>query len=1450
MQKYSTLKAKLIYIFTIPDAAHQGCVKIGEATLEDGFNLGLQANSKELNAAARKRIDQYTKTAGIQYQLRHTELAFSVHEGYFGSFNDKDVHNVLLRSGIQKHDFSNKSQGTEWFDCSVETAIAAIQKVKEGKFSLNQNEMVPIDESIELRPEQQDAIDKTLAKFRSGGKIMLWNAKMRFGKTLTALQVVKELRCHRTIIITHRPVVDKGWFDDFHKIFSMLDPYTYGSREKGEPFNILETFAKKNPEQHYIYFASMQDLRGAQLAGGKFDKNAAIFKANYDMLIIDEAHEGTKTELGQNVINLLTKEDTKVLKLSGTPFNLMGEFQEDEIFTWDYVMEQKAKADWDKYHFGDPNPYGGLPKLNIFTFDIGKTLFGFEDIEDSAFNFKEFFRTWTGDPERDHRPMPEGAEGKFIHEEHVKSFLDLIVKYDPESNYPFSIEEFRINFRHTLWMVPGVKEARALSTMLKNHPIFGNFDIVNVAGDGDEEVENDNALKLVENAMGANPEDTRTITLSCGKLTTGVTVKPWTAVMMLAGSHNTDAKAYMQTIFRVQSPYTTLDGRRKENCYVFDFAPDRTLKVLADTAKVQTKKTTNESDRVKLGEFLNFCPVIGYNGTKMAAFNVESMLEQLKRAYISRVTRNGCDDPRLYNQEMLRKLDAEALAKFKNLHAIIGATKANHTSSDVDMAKSGLTNEQYEELERIQKKPKKERTPEELAALEEAKEKKKNADSAISILRGISIRLPLLMYGAELHNEGEDITLENFAALIDDQSWEEFMPRGVTKELFAEFIPYYDPDMFRAVGRNYRDLVREADKYAPMERTREIARIFSYFRNPDKETVLTPWRVVNMHIGDCIGGQVFYEDDMQTEGVKPRFVDHGEVTEKVFKDPNTRILEINSKTGLYPLFMAYSVFAEKLKAYRESHWSATEVPVETQNQIWDDVLRNHIFVICKTEMAKSITRRTLAGFRGAKVNARYFEDLINKITNQPTLFTSKVVRGKNYWNNNALEENMKFNAIVGNPPYQVSFSNTSAYAGSIYQMFIEIARKLRPDYISMITPSRWLTKDGQGIKDDWVDGMLKSNHFIQLIDYPDASECFPGVEIKGGVNYFLYSNDYSGPCKHIIHQRGGIVSKTDSLDSLGAGIVIRDVNAGDILEKIFKVEGKDYINSNTFASLVGPRDFFTTKVDGESILGTNWRGYVSEKDSTHPVKFYLNRQMDSKGYGWVSESDILKNKQVLHMHKIYIPKAGGSGNDAIVLGKPIYGEPGSVCSVTYLVIGYTGYFKSQVEAENAITYLKTRFFRYLVSIKKRTQDNPRDVFQFVPLQDFSKMWTDTELYIKYSLSRADIDYIESMIKPMDGEALFESDELLNPEFGNFILADYGVKVGEKIIYTPANLEVVVSENNMVECGGEKYTLAQFTAKYMPRNKRSVSGVCQGPRYFSYKGVSLYKMKESFLGGQK
>lgn len=1349
-QKSSSLL--LIYIITVNDEAHKGIVKVGMTDYDGDTDITeLKPNCKELNQAAKNRVRQYTQTAGIDFTLHHTELAISTRNGVT-VFDDYTVRDVLLRSGIKIHDFKIEKQGNEWYECSVETAKNAIIAVKEGRDSLYSEEICAIQPTIDFRPEQKDAIKQTVKKFRTG-KSMLWNAKMRFGKTLCALQVVKECQYKRTIILTHRPVVDAGWFDDFNKIFHKGEHYSYGSRNKGEHFETLERNATKLKDYNYIYFASLQDLRGSEKAGGKFDKNDAIFAAQWDMLIVDEAHEGTQTQLGQNVIELITKDTTHVLSLSGTPFNLFDGYNQDEIYTWDYVMEQKAKHEWDINHFGDHNPYAELPRMNIYTFDLGKLVADYQDVEDSAFNFKEFFRTWTGEPKRDHRPMPSTAAiGDFIHKEDVRRFLDLIVKYDPQSNYPFSTAEYRNNFRHSLWMVPGVKEARALSSMLQQHPIFSNFNIVNVAGEGDEDVENEEALTMVMNAMGDDPEQTYSITLSCGRLTTGVTVKPWTAVMMLAGSFQTDAKAYMQTIFRVQSPYRSKSGRQKQECFVFDFAPDRTLKVIAETAKISAKagKSTSDDDRATMGEFLNFCPIIGYNGTMMKPYNVDGMLEQLKKVYVDRVVRHGFEDAYLYNNDLLLQLTDGDLAKFSELHKIIGSTKANHTSNEVDINNQGLTNEQYEEAEQLKKKKKKELTEEEKQKLEAYKEKKKNRDNAVSILRGISIRFPLLIYGAELPDETQDIAIENFAELIDDSSWAEFMPRGVTKEKFAEFVKFYDPDVFRAAGRQIRSMAKAADSLDPTERTKQIARIFTFFRNPDKETVLTPWRVVNMHLSDCLGGYDFYNETHEETLAEPRFVDRGDVTAAVFADPCTHILEINSKTGLYPLYVTYSVFEEACRRYRNEHSLSTDIPDEEQRRIWDGVVANNIFVVCKTPMAKSITKRTLMGFRKGKVNAHYFEDLINKIQNQPKLFIDKMRQGAGYWKANN-DNNMKFNAIVGNPPYQLNKATensktNAAYSVSIYNLFIEIARNLMPQYISMITPSRWMTKAGQSIPDEWVDDMINSNSFRLIHDFPNATDCFPTVEIKGGVNYFLYETTYRGKCTFIQHNNGISTENIDFLNSQGLGVIIRDANAQDILQHIISIEG-DYHISNSFANLVGVRDFFTTPKH----LTSNWNGYQHNKDTKHNIKYYLNKKLEPCGYGWITYDDIPKGHSALPLHKVYIPKAGGSGNDPIVLGHPFYGEPNSVCSLTYLVIGYdpNNHNFTKEQCLNIISYIKTRFFRYLVSIKKKTQDNPRDVFQFVPMQDFSKPWTDAELYKKYNLTDDEIAYIESMIKPME-----------------------------------------------------------------------------------------------------
>ena len=544
--------------------------------------------------------------------------------------------------------------------------------------------------------------------------------------------------------------------------------------------------------------------------------------------------------------------------------------------------------------------------------------------EDIAFNFREFFRT--------------NNAGEFIHKAHVENFLNLLTKTDEGSMYPFANKRYRDIFRHTLWMVPGVRSAKALSTMLRNHPVFGLFEIVNVAGDGDEEEANEEALKKVNKAIGPDPDKTRTITLSCGRLTTGVSVKPWTGVLMLSGSFNTAASAYMQTIFRVQTP-ATINGRVKEDCYVFDFAPDRTLKVLAETAKISRKAgKQSTSDRQQLGDFLNFCPIISIEGSQMTKLDENHMLQQLKRVYVERVVQHGFEDGYLYNDELMRLSDVD-IKEFDELKGIIGQTKAMGKTNDITINDQGLTNEEYAEKEKLEKKKKRELTEEEKARLEELKKKKKVKEDAISILRGISIRMPLLIYGANITDEDKELTIDNFTQLVDPQSWEEFMPRGVTKQRFNAFKRYYDPDIFTAAAKRIRQMARAADRLSIEERIERIAAIFATFRNPDKETVLTPWRVVNMHLSDCLGGYTFYNEDFSETIEEPRFVDRSDVTADVFA-PDSHLLEINSKSGLYPLYLAYNIYRSRL---RNEMFSPETL--EGHQAIWDAAVAENIFVI-------------------------------------------------------------------------------------------------------------------------------------------------------------------------------------------------------------------------------------------------------------------------------------------------------------------------------------------------------------------------------------------------------------------------------------------------------------------------------------------------------------------------
>ena len=1306
MKFTSSLKPKLIYVFRINDTAHLGCLKVGEATVDTDDLFGLQPNSKILNQAAKARIKQYTQTAGISYDLLYTESTIYIDNKTIKSFNDSEVHSALTRSGIERKVFDTQNKANEWFITDLETVKKAITAVKQGKSSLNPSEISTNQSPIIFRPEQQDAIAKTKKQFKNSYE-MLWFAKMRFGKTLSALQVVREYDFKRTLILTHRPVVDSGWFEDFGKIFYDKENYHYGSKNKGGEFLVLEKRSNKE-DIHYIYFASIQDLRGSELAGGNFDKNDEIFNAAWDFIIVDEAHEGTQTELGKNVLNLLKNNNPKILHLSGTPFNLIDDYKEEEIYTWDYVMEQKAKAKWDTIHFGDPNPYASLPKMNIFTYDLGKLINDFVD-EDVAFNFKEFFRV--------------DETGEFIHKKDVEKFLNLICKGDSESNYPFATEEYRDNFRHSLWMVPGVKEARSLSALLKSHPVFSHFNIINVSGDGDEEEANEEALKKVENAITDKPHETYTITLSCGRLTTGVSVKAWTAVFMLSGSHNTSASSYMQTIFRVQTP-ATINGKVKEECFVFDFAPDRTLKVIAETAKMSAKagKTTDQ-DRKIMGEFLNFCPIISAEGTQMKEYNVNTMLEQLKKVYIERVVNNGFEDSNLYNNDQLMQLEELDLEEFNGLKKIIGSTKAMPKTNEIDVNKQGFTDEEYEKLEAAKKKKKAELTEEDKKLLDERKEKKKNRDTAVSILRGISIRMPLLIYGADIKDEEKELTIDNFADLVDDQSWEEFMPKRVTKATFKKFKKYYEPDVFRAAGKRIRALSRATDSLTIDERIERITAIFGKFKNPDKETVLTPWRVVNMHIGNCLGGYVFFDEKFENTTLEPRYIEQDKVTEKVYNTDNY-ILEINSKSGLYPLFMAYSVYRNAIKtAYPEKEYN--ELTVKEQHKIWDKVVANNVYALCKTPMAKSITKRTLVGFRGVAVNTRYFEDLVHQITDRPDKFIEKIRKGKTYRkaNNN---NDMKFNAIVGNPPYQVMDGGNSVSAKPVYHHFVDIAKSIEPDYVSLIMPARWYA-GGKGL-DTFRETMLNDKSISKLFDYPNSNDCFTNVDIAGGLCYFLWDKEYNGQTTITNYINGELSTDTRGLDAFD--ILIRDNKAIPILKKVQKLN----TSNKTLADRVSSRKPFA--------LPTNYK----PKNKGVPCWF-----IQKIGLKYATEEDLIDSGNYLNKWKLLVPPAPIAGQTDFT--KPIgfyydgntrIAKPGECCTESFIIAGA---FETEKEVQSFKTYLLTKTVRFLLLQRVVSQHVTKKVFAFIPdLEKYEYTYTDKQLCKLWNITDDEWNYIDSRVR--------------------------------------------------------------------------------------------------------
>ena len=622
----------MIYAYTLPGIPYkEGWTKVGyteKQTVED-------------------RINQQTHTAHVHWKLAWKDNAI-YKDGSGEKFTDHDFHAYLERELVER------DPNTEWFHETGPELLTRFMTFASREIPVSKEEL-----DYTLRQEQADAVKMTKEYFANGGTEFLWNAKPRFGKTLTAYDLIRQMGFTKVLIVTNRPSIANSWAEDFHKFIGWRKEYAFISENdalKGKPGVLsrgeyLDYYMEEIPGM--IVFESLQGLKGSVYFGGKFDKLEWLAKSytdregfrrkgvEFDLLIVDESQEGIDTIRTDRAFRNIQRKHT--LYLSGTPFKALAsdQFAENQIFNWSYADEQEAKENWAKEEF---NPYERLPRMEMYTYQISNMIYdqvqrgidlSDDETVDYAFDLNEFFAT--------------KESGKFEHEEEIKKFLHALVTNE---KYPYSTPELRQELKHTLWLLNRVASAKALAELLKADPVFSEYEIVLAAGDGRLDDggsagawENEKSFDRVKAAIASNE---KTITLSVGQLTVGVTIPEWSGVLMLCNLQS--PSSYMQAAFRAQNPCTISDGGhyyRKETAYVFDFDPARTLTIFDEFANNLSPRTaegrgTADDRKENIKRLLNFFPVLGEDDEgRMVELDAAQVLSIPRKLKSQEVVRHG-----------------------------------------------------------------------------------------------------------------------------------------------------------------------------------------------------------------------------------------------------------------------------------------------------------------------------------------------------------------------------------------------------------------------------------------------------------------------------------------------------------------------------------------------------------------------------------------------------------------------------------------------------------------------------------------------------------------------------------------------------------------------------------------------------------------------------------------
>lgn len=1273
-------------------------------------------------------------------------------------FRDYSVHRFLeaekRRARIQQQDIAGDTYySNEFFKGAsaddVREAISDIASDYENKTNkyqfynaesrLAQTFTFERAETYDPRPNQKNTIAAFKKAIANGRTNLLMYAVMRFGKSFTSMCCAVEMNANFVVIVSAKADVLLEWKKTVESHVKFADYDFVTSDDLLRDNSIIPD--KLISGRKVAAFLTLQDLQGETIK----DKHQQVFGRQIDLLIVDETHFGARAakygavlrgekdvkEKGDKeesyTLDDVRKEikafDARIkLHLSGTPYRiLMGsEFSKEDIIAfYQFTDIVKDQEQWDKEHILSDNvrewdnPYYGFPQMVRFAFNPNESSRRrMEELREngSTFAFSALFKP------KSIKRADDGSHKKFVYEQEILDLLEVIDGSKEDSELLGFLDYDKIKegkmCRHIVCVLPYCASCDALETLIHgNADKFHNlndYEIINISGvDRLREFKTPSEIK--SRIRECEAAGKKTLTLTVNRMLTGSTVEQWDTMLFLKDTAS--PQDYDQAIFRLQNQYIktyvddegqTIKYNMKPQTLLVDFDPNRVFLMQEQKAQiynVNVDEAGNSKLFERIAEELRISPVIVLNKDKIEQIQATDILKAVSEYSRSRGVAEETQD--IPVDLSLMGVDAirEAIERENELGSKSGLTINSAEGEGQDMDTQGDGEEGHEPETPAPEAPEGPEVP-------VADEQADNTKDPAKQFRSYYARI---LFFAFL-TKNVVISLSNIIDCIDfPDNMRIAQHIGIRKETLEGIQGHADKFMLRSLDYKIQNL-NQLSHDTLLEGIDRAAVAVQKFGKLGESEVITPRNICN----DMVG--LIPEDGL-----------------KAVLERGHKILDIAGKAGEFALALCdrYGKLGYSVEALRDTIDTipTSGLTYEFTRMVYE-ILGLNIDCIAARFNSYSLLDVKKDGTQDIDC------EKIRLLLSQEKPFceikmTDEVVEG---------DEKVKFDVVVGNPPYQLKGGSGGTNDAPIYQHFVEISHNLKPHIISVIMPAKWFTTGREHLLGEFRRSMLANRSIKALVSYSDSHDVFPDVAIKGGICYCLFDSSYSGDCQYTLVQDDDRISAQRKLDEYD--VLIQDPRLANIVKKIFvSINNPD----ESVASIVSGDTPFGIPTNPKSSDKWSSKIFSTRNPSHDTLLFLINRTTRTTSY--IGKASITKNAQDIDKVKVFMPEAYGAGDGFPhqILGQPEYAPANSACTQSYLYAA----FCSEEEAKNFIAYYKTKLFRVLVLASKISQHTPSKNYRFVPIQDFSRSWTDAELYAKYGLTDDEIAYIEATIKPME-----------------------------------------------------------------------------------------------------